>query len=706
MRIALFLATLVLLVSIAACIQPIPTDPAPEPETTGLLGTYFSSTSGERVFERIDATPNRYWDRTGTEPLGVSPPDLFSVVWEGSLVIDTPGDYTFTTFGDDGVRLFIDGENIMPARSWSVWGSGEPIASRTHTSDIITLSGVHDIRIEFFQFDWNAQIGVNWTRPDGVSEPLPSSALRPSSVASEPPYGAPASLTDTARNPPSENTCSNNALDGDETDIDCGGSCAACGITQVCIDNSDCTSGLCESGTCVERTVTPPPSDTRTITYTADTTTDFPNPERGWLAHTSSTGGFNSYRDDAITVVWTTTYSSSGNLFRLDEFRYSNISRERLDALHAWFDTLRDAGLKAKVRFSYNGNPSPVGPDAPVESIVTHIEQLEEILVAHEDVIAMLDASFVGKWSEWHSSDFGITDNDAEGRAARSAINEALLDSLPQTRMIGHRYPALLREYYGDPGYIGSDEYFTGSDQSRLGWLNDCFLQGQSNVGTFNTWTQPQPETFERDRATFDNMGPYAVASAETCDTGGGINAYNMCDAAIAEMEEMNGPDLLNSAYWQGNYDHWKEEGCYDDISRRLGYRLVLESATIPEGASRGEAMSISLVMRNDGFGKVYNPRPIELVFDGPIERRVQLVDDARRDLPIGGDAPNNRAVLTYSFTVPSDLPMGTYALRLALPDASPSIANDARYAIRLANVGTWVSADGTNDLDANIVIS
>ncbi|MBV1860100.1 MAG: hypothetical protein KUG77_16930 [Nannocystaceae bacterium] len=42
--------------------------------------------------------------------------------------------------------------------------------------------------------------------------------------------------------PPS---CDNKALDGDETDIDCGGTCSACELDEHCDVGTDCTTGFC-----------------------------------------------------------------------------------------------------------------------------------------------------------------------------------------------------------------------------------------------------------------------------------------------------------------------------------------------------------------------------------------------------------------------------------------------------------------------------
>jgi hypothetical protein len=49
----------------------------------------------------------------------------------------------------------------------------------------------------------------------------------------------------------SPQTCANTLLDGDETDVDCGGSCGPCGLGNDCALPSDCDIGACTDGICV-----------------------------------------------------------------------------------------------------------------------------------------------------------------------------------------------------------------------------------------------------------------------------------------------------------------------------------------------------------------------------------------------------------------------------------------------------------------------
>jgi hypothetical protein len=50
---------------------------------------------------------------------------------------------------------------------------------------------------------------------------------------------------------PSMATCSDSTTNGDETDVDCGGgSCPSCGPGDGCNTASDCTTAICQGGTC------------------------------------------------------------------------------------------------------------------------------------------------------------------------------------------------------------------------------------------------------------------------------------------------------------------------------------------------------------------------------------------------------------------------------------------------------------------------
>ena len=65
--------------------------------------------------------------------------------------------------------------------------------------------------------------------------------------------GDTSSLLDASHDAPDTSeasTCADGQLTGDETDVDCGGSCHPCNDYRSCVQNSDCTSGLCLDDLC------------------------------------------------------------------------------------------------------------------------------------------------------------------------------------------------------------------------------------------------------------------------------------------------------------------------------------------------------------------------------------------------------------------------------------------------------------------------
>jgi hypothetical protein len=152
----------------------------------------------------------------------------------------------------------------------------------------------------------------------------------------------------------------------------------------------------------------------------------------------------------------------------------------------------------------------------------------------------------------------------------------------------------------------------------------------------------------------------------------------------------------LNNHFYRPNLERWKAEGCYSEISRRLGYRLRLTQAQLPEGLKPGDSFSARFTFYNEGFAAPYNPRGLELVLrhksSGSLTR-FNLSADPRRWMP------GQSQQVELQATLPSNLPAGAYEALLNLPDPKPNLNARPEYAIRLANQGTWESGTGLNRL-------
>lgn len=451
----------------------------------------------------------------------------------------------------------------------------------------------------------------------------------------------------------------------------------------------------------------PPPSgSTQTHHYTPDTTTDFLNPERGFHADISDSSGFASIRSgvmyDGVSVPMTLTRY----LARLDAFKASAISSAWLSAHANIFQAARDAGIKLDLRYAYSYNPPTNPPDAPADRIIQHIGQLAPVWQANADVINGLQAGFVGRWGEWNASGYGIT--SGTNPTTRNAIIRALLDALPPGRMIYLRYPEMMAEFFGGshsapPPPITAAEAFTNTDKARLGILNDSFLANLTDGGTYvtNRYTADYSTNYVT-MAYWEATSKYIGASGETVDLDWREGNRESGPAAIADMVRFNW-DVLNRAYSTRVINGWRASGHYNEISRRLGYRFVLLSSTLSVSAEPGRGLAVELVIRNDGFGKAYNQRPIDLILtaSGKPTVTIRLTSDARRLLPLGGQTQT----LTFVPTLPLGTALGNYAAYLALPDPAPSLENDPRYSIRLANTGMWDGSTGRHNLNATVAV-
>ena len=448
---------------------------------------------------------------------------------------------------------------------------------------------------------------------------------------------------------------------------------------------------------------TPPSGPTQTVSYVPDLTTDFLNPERGWHSDRESTSQFSGLRGGS---THSQPMTLNRWLARLDDFKSSPISNAWLNSHSQVFQAARNAGIKLNMRYVYSYNPPTTPSDAPSSRIIQHIGQLAPIWAANYDVISSLQAGFVGRWGEWNGSSNGIV--TGRNPTERNSIIQAILDALPADRMINVRYPEIGVEYLGGtvapvniPTTTPEGERFTGTARSRLGILNDSFLANPTDGGTYviDRWAANWGSgRYAPSYNFFIGQAKYSVADGETVDGASWGWNYESGSDAIAEMERLSF-DVLNRTYSTRVINGWISSGHYAEISRRLGYRLVLTEATLPTEIVSNEQFTVKLNMRNDGFGKVYNPRPIDLVLSGPGSPvKIRLTADARRDLPLGGESK----VLEYTVTAPS-LALGTYDMHLELPDPMPSLENDVRYHIRLANQSMWNGSTGRHDLDATV---
>ncbi|HVX26590.1 MAG TPA: DUF4832 domain-containing protein, partial [Parafilimonas sp.] len=396
-------------------------------------------------------------------------------------------------------------------------------------------------------------------------------------------------------------------------------------------------------------TYTPPAVDT--VSY-VESDSDFANPERGFyrVAETYA----NNYEPLNVEQMkqWRTLQKADdGNykvystlVFRdivLKGYTNKNLSQDLLDKITNDFKSAREAGVKLILRFCYtitqNSGACPEGficppyGDAPKNIVLNQIAQLKPLLQDNADVIACIQMGFVGTWGENYYSDyFGDPSSNGKGKLTdknwsdKNEVLKALLDALPQSRMIQVRTPQMKQRYvYGVDAPTSSKaltdaEAFDSSDEARIGFHNDCFLSSPNDYGTYNDYgnsSSPSSDAYSILHAYAAADGKYVVVGGETCDDT--YSPQNDCENAGKAQTEMRNMhySFLNCAYNNDVNDDWQTGGCMDAIKKNLGYRFVLRNAIFPKDAVKaGMQFSFTLNIENVGYASPYNPRTVELI--------------------------------------------------------------------------------------------
>jgi hypothetical protein len=407
------------------------------------------------------------------------------------------------------------------------------------------------------------------------------------------------------------------------------------------------------------------------------------------------------------------TYSIYSSLvfryFVLDNFKTSPISNSFLQNLQTDFNTARKAGVKLIPRFAYTiaFNSPPYG-DATKSIVLSHIEQLKPYLQANSDVIAALQMGFIGTWGEnYYTDHFGdasispytLTSSNWNDR---KQVLDSLLAAVPKDINVQVRYPQMKqKDVYGAAASVSSAaltqaEAYLGSNKSRIGFHNDCFLANYDDSGTYANYDNGNSDTTVlKPYKAMDSK--YVMVGGETCSP----STFGTCSNALFEMNRMH-YTYLNADYNNIVNNEWVTGNCINDINRNLGYRLYLTSGEYSNIVQQGSNFNYTLNITNIGFAPPINKRKVLLILMNMTtseEFQVELSDDPRYWF-------KGSHTISGSVCIPECMGAGNYKLFLRLADPALSLATRPEYSIRLANVGTWVAAKGYNDLMHTLTIS
>lgn len=433
--------------------------------------------------------------------------------------------------------------------------------------------------------------------------------------------------------------------------------------------------------------------DPKGTIYFTETDEQMCNPERGFytqkyyttadLEDTVSVESIISSRDNSHVTLYLHSYY-------LTDYIESDIAQAFLDRMDRNMNALRAGGAKAILRFSYKSNHSLDDKpwDAKQEWALKHIDQIAPYLMKHADVIYCVQAGFIGSWGEWYyTTNYQQNPSKDSGYEKRWPVAERLMEVVPADRQICFRQPQFkiryLRTHDMAVSPLTASEAYQPTIKARWAGHNDCFVSSVNDVGTYHN---------DEERAFWAEDTKYTLMGGETCEE----CEYSNGENAVREMEKYHWSYLCNS-YHPTILASWVNTGHYDVIKRRLGYRFALDKASFTQQPKAGEKFEMRLTLHNSGFAAPANKRAVELVFVKSGEHTQKYVFpqtavDPRFWLP----KQSHQALLFCN--LPKDM-HGEYHVCLNLPDPYPSLHDDPRYSIQLANTNMWDKETGYNYL-------
>ncbi len=166
--------------------------PAGNANGTGLTGYYWNAksttitpyTTAQTVFAtaplatRLDPTVDYIWT-TANLPTGINT-TYFLARWKGQVQPQYSETYYFDVTADDGVSLWVNGQNILS--SWSYTGTGDRLGSITLQAGVL-----YDIQLDYFQGTGSEYVHLNWYSNSQSKQVIPTNRLYPATITPAPP---------------------------------------------------------------------------------------------------------------------------------------------------------------------------------------------------------------------------------------------------------------------------------------------------------------------------------------------------------------------------------------------------------------------------------------------------------------------------------------------------------------------------------------
>ncbi|WP_276502973.1 DUF4832 domain-containing protein [Terrimonas pollutisoli] len=468
------------------------------------------------------------------------------------------------------------------------------------------------------------------------------------------------------------------------------------------------------------------------------------NPERGLrLEHmmqaSTLINPYNGlYHRNNMSVILEThekTYNEKTKLtqlyFYLTDYLGKKIPDNALNNMQSIFDQLKKSGYKVILIFAYRYNDNI--KYETYSDIQTHLIQLKKFLQKNEPMIFAFQAGFLGLWGEWHHS--GL---DKEELNKKLVIRD-MMSAFPKTRKIQVRETIYKTNAAGYIRLSNSSPviYYplTPEEYNRIGFQNAYFVLDQ---GPYARWDyrygDDDYKLVEKEAISsivdgempYDGNDPLAF-NMIALGNSGGLQAIKRMQTHAHSSFSVVHNYATNIAAWKNRFYSIREfrqqritvsddyflnqqgqevnRSAYDYIRDHLGYRFQATEAAMPSFVNWGDSANFSIQLKNFGFAPLINSRPVYFVLVDEQDniKEVLTKADPTTWMPAHVSGNNNHTI-NQAIYFDSSFNPGKYRVGIWMPDSSPELKYDARYAIYLANGNIEWWQDAGNKYLINII--
>lgn len=436
-------------------------------------------------------------------------------------------------------------------------------------------------------------------------------------------------------------------------------------------------------------------------TFTADTTTQMINPERGWYVTPKD-----SEMVTSTLLSFVSQYQTRLMFYNiaLDALQGTDtIPGATITTLNGYFAQARAAGVKMVVIVSYGTTT----PTTPVARMVLHAQQLQAFFYTNRDIIAFVEAGFIGAYGEWSDPNATLS--------MKTQVRDAVMAMVPPEIMVSFTNVYTQMNWY--PTALTAAHAFTGGPQARMGWQNDCFLSGPTDSFQFPGPTTVADQTVTTSQLTqrqyMQAISEYVPSGGETSVTSCNTPARTGCisgtsDGAGQTGGIMNEGPRIHLAWLhypasdsQTLIDSWNSASnsgpCFTSIANLLGYRLQLDSVSHADTVTHGTTLTITVNLRNYGWSRFFKERRLRARLHPASGSDITCTSaNDLRKLP---SQATSSTAMQIKCAIPSGATLGSYTLDLSAPDTNSALASIRAYMVRFANANsggqTWDDTNG-----------